>query len=183
MNKINNKEIWYKVNGNSNNYEISTNGEVRNVKTKKKLICTPDNDGYMKINLHKEGGRCYLVHRLLYFSVHNYVDDKENYDIHHINRNPSDNRLQNLIAVHKSVHIRKHINSREALKSIDDMFGEFKQYRSILDDSIFEISDAINALDVPLLYKYNIEKTLESIEHIFKDIIGTVSKLKNDIAS
>ena len=58
-------EVWRTINGYTN-YQVSSEGRVRNVKTGKILVQSYDKDGYLIINLWKKGNpKTFKVHRLV----------------------------------------------------------------------------------------------------------------------
>jgi len=77
------------------NYEISNFGNVRNIKTNQLLTPTINNNGYYRINLWKNNKyKTYLIHRLLAIE---FIPNPNNYSlIDHIDRNPLNNKLDNL---------------------------------------------------------------------------------------
>jgi hypothetical protein len=79
------------------NYEINTNGEIRNKKTGRILKGHIDSKGfYKKVDLVKEKGKTknVSVHRLLAIT---FIPNPENKPIiDHINRIKTDNRIENL---------------------------------------------------------------------------------------
>ena len=97
-------------------------------------------------------GKQYKVHRLVYETfLNNNQSLPKGYHIHHINGNPSDNRLENLIAIsaaeHNSLHkkgikgkprtedvIRKVVEKRKKpVKGINIKTGEVVEFPSIKD--------------------------------------------------
>ena len=87
------------------NYEIDTEGNVRNKKRDKFLKPCIDNGGYSGIRLMKEGKRYYcLIHRLLALQ---FLDNPNNLEIvDHIDRNNQNNNLNNLRWVTRSQNNR-----------------------------------------------------------------------------
>ena len=86
--------MWIK--GFENRYEITKDGRVffhkNNVKTERKLV--PDKDGYMTINIKKDGKTfCKKIHREV---SKTYVYPFDGEQINHINGIKSDNRVENL---------------------------------------------------------------------------------------
>jgi hypothetical protein len=77
------------------NYLIYEDGKVQNKKTKRYLQERLDNNGYKKVNLCKDGkGKTFRIHRLV--ALH-YIPNPENKpQVDHINRDKTDNRIQNL---------------------------------------------------------------------------------------
>lgn len=93
-------EQWQEIPG-LNNYYISTNGKIKN-KTGKILKTHINHNGYEIITITtgsaKDGTRKNInkrVHRLV-LETFKPIDNSEDYDVNHINRNKTDNRLENL---------------------------------------------------------------------------------------
>jgi hypothetical protein len=93
-------EIWRCIN-NYPNYEISTNGRVRNKKTFRILKQVLKKSGYYQVCLYNNGkGKIFYVHRLV---VSHFLPNFYNKPtVDHKNRISTDNRLINLRwATHK----------------------------------------------------------------------------------
>jgi hypothetical protein len=77
------------------NYSVSNCGNVRNNKTGRIRKGCKDKDGYLLVNLYKNGiPKMFKIHRLvgIYF-----IENINNYEtIDHINLNKLDNRVENL---------------------------------------------------------------------------------------
>ena len=91
------EEIWKKIEGHEDSYEVSNKGRVRSLKSGKIKILKQALDGYgypmvclSKDNYHKN----YKVHRLVAQAFIPNPDNKPTID--HINRNKTDNRVENL---------------------------------------------------------------------------------------
>ena len=84
-----------------NNYLIYPDGKVYSKKRKRYLKQGTNNYGYKKVDLCKDGTKkTYLVHRLV--ALH-YIPNPENKpQVDHINRDRSDNRIDNLRWVTRS---------------------------------------------------------------------------------
>lgn len=94
---------------NFSNYEINPfKGTIFNLKTKKYLFGSPDKDGYMRIGLRDDTGvrRYFKIHRLFWTLVNGEIP--EGYHIHHINKDITDNRLDNLQSINSKEHLKKH---------------------------------------------------------------------------
>jgi hypothetical protein len=89
-----NRERWKSVNGFAN-YEISSCGRVRNATTERMLKSSYDGQGYLKINLHKEGKPSTMtIHRLV---AEAFVDNPEGKRcVDHIDSNRRNNNWENL---------------------------------------------------------------------------------------
>jgi len=77
------------------NYLIYPDGKVQNKKTKRYLSACKDSNGYYCLNLYKDkNGKSHRIHRLI---AEHYIPNPHNKPyIDHINRDKSDNRLENL---------------------------------------------------------------------------------------
>ena len=76
-------------------YEVSTEGNVRNRKTKKSMSQNDNGRGYLKVMLYnKDKRKCVSVHRIV---AEVFIPNPNNYDtVDHINHNKHDNRVENL---------------------------------------------------------------------------------------
>lgn len=70
-------------------------------------IATINPNGYYRISSRNEGNNGKLLHRLVWEDWYG-KKIPEGYDIHHINNNPLDNRIQNLQCVEHNKHIQFH---------------------------------------------------------------------------
>lgn len=78
-------------------YEVSDNGDVRAKKTKRKMKPQVDKDGYLYVKLYDKNNnkyKHYRIHRLVLETFLGNPEDKPEVD--HINKDRSDNRLENL---------------------------------------------------------------------------------------
>lgn len=86
-----------------------------------KLILNPN--GYYQISSSKEGNFHKLLHRLVWEDWYGKLVPK-GYDIHHINGDKTDNRIQNLQCVEHRTHMRFHnknrTNSEETRRKISE---------------------------------------------------------------
>jgi hypothetical protein len=88
------KEIWRKIEGFSN-YEVSSEGRVRNVETGKVLRSMIAKDGYHRIGLYLKGKpKSHLIHRLVATTFIPNPESKK--EVNHINGCKADNRVENL---------------------------------------------------------------------------------------
>lgn len=87
------EEVWLNVRGYPN-YEVSSQGRVRNLKTKKIMKQRTDL-GYQKVNLYKNGEqKRKAVHRIVCSAFNLNPHSKSCVD--HIDRDTSNNHIQNL---------------------------------------------------------------------------------------
>ena len=88
-------EVWKPIEG--YDYMISSLGRVKSLKFGREKIMKPrkDKDGYLIVNLHKDGKmETYRVHRLV---VNAFIPNPKNLpEVNHINEIKSDNRVSNL---------------------------------------------------------------------------------------
>jgi hypothetical protein len=88
-------EIWKQIKNYENLYEISTNGLVRNYKTKLILNYKPRADGYIRIGLYKNNKQTnYYLARLVYKTFKGI--ENNHFEINHIDKNKLNNNLNNL---------------------------------------------------------------------------------------
>ena len=85
---------WKKIKG-FENYEISNEGEVRNIKSRLVLKGYCGTWGYLRVNLYTNGkATSKLIHRLVAEAFVPNPDNKS--DVNHINEIKTDNRVKNL---------------------------------------------------------------------------------------
>lgn len=84
-------EQWKEINGYEGLYEVSDQGNVRNIRTGRILKPQKNNGGYLQVYLRH---RWFRVHRLVATA---FVQNPNGYDsVNHINENKEDNRAVNL---------------------------------------------------------------------------------------
>ena len=93
-------EIWKDIEGYEGLYQISNLGRVKslgNNKTRKEKILksSKNTNGYLLVNLHKEGKqKHYYIHRLVVIA---FIPNPDNLSqVNHINEDKTDNRVENL---------------------------------------------------------------------------------------
>ena len=110
-----NIEQWRLVSG-YDNYEVSSHGRVRNNKTNLILKIQNSTAGYKQIGLNRGGEKKkHGIHRLVAFAFLDRTDEQTEVD--HLNHDRSNNMLDNLRWVTKSV------NQRNASRRTDNISG------------------------------------------------------------
>lgn len=131
-------EIWKKIKG-FDNYEVSSLGKVKNVKTDRILKTYLNHSGYEHIEISGENGKKkFSIHRLV---LTTFNDNKDGLHVNHINHIKNDNRLENL----EWVTIKENNNKRRERShiskvQISDLFKN-KNF-----DSISEFYDELMKL-------------------------------------
>lgn len=111
------------------NYEISVEGTLRNVKSKKVLKAPLDN-GYKRVSLRIKGvQKNYRIHRLVAECWHKQFDNDK--VVHHIDGNPLNNHVSNLAMLTVAEHNREHPEVLEKMCDINKKDGYKKQRKTI----------------------------------------------------
>ena len=129
-------------------YEVSTEGQIRNKKLK---ILTPCNNGngYLKVSLGRNNQR--LIHRLVGETFLDLVDGKS--EIDHINRNKKDNSLQNLRWVSHSENNENRTSKGYRFSERDNLFyANVKRGGMVYRKSFKQEVDAILFVESVRLY-------------------------------
>lgn len=89
------EEIWKAVPINFGNYELSTNGKLRNKDTKKELKFHVTDYGYLRVNIMQDGERSKVfLHKLMALT---FIDNPENKKyVNHKDGNKLNNSIDNL---------------------------------------------------------------------------------------
>lgn len=116
-------EIWKDIKGYEGIYELRNDGLLhsfpRNTTNGGYTYGYYDADGYFVYDLSINGKRKKRrINKLVYETFVGEIP--EGYDIHHKNRIKTDNRIENLELIHKSVHAKRHIeeHKEKTLKAI-----------------------------------------------------------------
>lgn len=122
------KEVWKPITGYDGIYEVSNIGRIRNAKYNRMRRTHEVRGGYIGILLMKDGSaKSYMVHRLVYQEFVSPIPD--GYVVHHIDKNRTNNSVENLKAMsnyeHNSMHkkgvkIPKHVPTGEEIERIKE---------------------------------------------------------------
>lgn len=106
------KEVWKSITGYEGLYEVSNLGHVRSVATGKIKGVSRGTGGHLKVNLSKNGQRKLLfIHRLVCTAFVKEIPT--DHVVHHIDGDPTNNRLENLEIMEKSKHTAMHMMGRQ----------------------------------------------------------------------
>lgn len=119
-------------------YAINRQGQVKNIKTSyilKNRIHKGKYSTYIEIELRKDSTRKYrCIHRLLADTFIRKVFDFE--QVHHINGDSTDNRVENLEIVDKKNHIYDHLEERMVkVDMFDKKMNLLNSFNSIAEAS------------------------------------------------
>ena len=131
--------IWKDIEG-TTNYEISSNGNVRNKTTKKILKGRKSKSGYLQVSIKFDGEEKFknkYIHRLV---AEAFIENKYNKkEVNHKDGNKLNNNLDNLEWVTSSEN-QKHRHSIGINKTSNRRIGKFnlngqliKEYNSIIE--------------------------------------------------
>jgi hypothetical protein len=148
MSDVHDLEIWNVVPINTN-YEVSTHGNFRNVKTKKTKKFNIDElkstQTRMRVSLHNDKkGRSFYLHRLIAMT---FIPNPHNLEeVNHIDGNPYNNRVENLEWVTREENMRHFFEHREKYerKNIKGVVlcnkaDEILQHYKCIDDCIISL--------------------------------------------
>lgn len=119
------EEIWKPVLNFEDSYEVSNLGRVRSkermvvsrwktlFKVNSKILAFRDNGlGYKSVTLFKNGKRYYFFVHII---VINAFEGKQNFEVNHKDRNPLNNRLENLEYVNRRENVTHYSTSNTGL--------------------------------------------------------------------
>ena len=114
-------EVWKDIDGYEGLYQVSNTGKVRSLRYRnrdevRELFLKPHNQGYLQVELHKNGKRkMFTVHRLVAMAfVDGYEVGKE---VNHIDENKRNNVSTNLEWVSASQNVLHSISHRRSVKT------------------------------------------------------------------
>lgn len=132
-------ERWIAVLDYEELYEVSDLGRVRRKPGTPKcirgrllnLVPLKKRGGYLMVSLWKEGrGLPHRVHRLVYESFHR-TRLESTIDVHHRNGDRQDNRLDNLEAIHESLHPAARVHKKRRGEESPNSLFTNEQVREI----------------------------------------------------
>lgn len=113
------------------------------------------NSGYYKRTTRNAKGMQTYLHRDIYEKAHGKIDD--NMHVHHVNGNPTDNRLENLVALTPAEHRDAHYEAFRDYISVKFRYGGNPNAVSVVCLETEEVFDsAQRAADVHNTHKSNI---------------------------
>lgn len=121
-------EIWKDIKGYEGLYKISSLGRIWSNK-RDRTISFDMSCGYYRCTLSNKEIKHFMVNRLVYESFIGSIPS--GYEIHHINENRTDNRIENLELIKKEEHLKKHKSIPICQYTIDGRF--IKEYPSLAD--------------------------------------------------
>ena len=120
----------------NSNYEVSLNGIIRNIKTKRVIKYWINNKGYSCVELRIENKKSkFLVHRVI---AETFIENLENKpQVDHIDRNKTNNIVSNLRWVTINENLLNKNYNKYSLKKIKKIIDLYKN--GLNEDDIFII--------------------------------------------
>jgi len=154
-------EIFKDIDGYNGDYQVSNYGRIKSFKkyhgTDVRILKQIKNsDGYLRVNLYKNGkGKFIQIHDLMFESFNNYKLKKGEV-IHHLNENPLYNDLDNFQLMTNSEHLSLHHSGEN-----HHMFGKHhsEKTKQLMKENHADVSGKNN----PMSGKNHSEKTKQSI--------------------
>tara|TARA_R110000772_G_scaffold257304_1_gene374041 strand:+ start:103 stop:573 length:471 start_codon:yes stop_codon:yes gene_type:complete len=147
------------------NYLIYEDGKVQNKKTKRYLKQSENGPGYLQVNLYNNKSKIHKIHRLIALY---YIPNPDNkICVDHINRNRTDNRLDNLRwATHSENNQNRGVskNNKSGIKCIcycktHNRYVYRKGIKGLIQHKTFK------TLEEAIEYKEEYESTLDRRNH------------------
>lgn len=173
-------EIWKDVEE-FPDYQISNYGRVKSFMewhgTNERILKQCKNNKYLVITLCQNGNQTTKYIHILEFEIFNDYKLKDNECVHHIDKNPNNNFICNLIKMNKSdhniFHHKNKILSEEIKNKIsinhDCRKGENHPLHKLIEQDIYDIR---RSLELKLY-------TQKQLSWIFDISIGTISLIKS----
>lgn len=136
------KEVWKDIDG-FDNYQVSTNGQIKNKRTQKIINGSLDKYGYLRTRIKGNDGKSHdkYMHRVV---AETFIENPEGKPtVDHISRNRTDNSIENLRwATMKEQNLNKGKANREKhpiIQKLDDnekIIGEYITYAEAVRSEI-----------------------------------------------
>ena len=148
-------------------------------------------NGYYVIRSSKEGNNGKLLHRLIWEDFYN-REIPDGYDIHHINNDVLDNRIQNLQCVEHGKHIQFHKNhlSDETRREMSENHGRYWLNKTKPLDLCKRVSKTMGSTNYYRVYKQKKSSCKQGFIYCYqypvngrqKGIVSTdINKLKEKV--
>src|SRR5699024_4189678 len=162
----------WKVIEQNNNYKISSEGDVKSIKTGRILSPYDTGHGYLVVSLSKDGvAKNYYIHRLV---AHHFVDNpNSNNVVNHLNEIKDDNRHSNLewttakgnTRWSSSISIEDAESIRYIYANTDKTIGDIADEFGISESNCENIIENISWYDEEEKYKLSNSEIIEKIHN------------------
>jgi hypothetical protein len=171
-------EIWKNVNTENNyinnHYSVSNYARVKNINTG--VILLPDSvRKYHRVtlpnNINKWGSK-FFVHRLVAFAFQSYKGKQSDYDVNHIDKNPSNNKESNLEIIKHKEHLIK--DQGIPVLGLDEdnkyiIFNSYSSARDFIKKTTYGIKSSMSRNGICGGYKWFVLDSPEAREIIAND--------------
>jgi hypothetical protein len=166
------KPIWKDIEGYDGAYQVNQYGEVRSTKRNSKVALNDNGIGYKFIRLWKRNHeQKYYVHRLVALS---FIPNVNNHPlVDHIDNNPSNNTLNNLRWVDKSLNAqnsKRPKNNTTGHKGVSCYTSKGKErFEASVGRGINRVRKSFNTLEDAIEYRQKLTELYYSKEHYIED--------------
>jgi len=141
---------WKEIKGYENIYKVSDEGNVFSIKRNKNLQAGTQVNGYLFVNLSKNGKvKTHRVHRLVAEAF--IVNPLSKSDVNHIDSDRKNNMLSNLEWVSRSENLKHCINTRDIIDGENNYKSIFERWQIIIIRYLSENNKYSNKLIKKLL--------------------------------
>lgn len=132
----------------SDTYEVSDNGNVRNIKTGRLLKPQKTNSGYLQLMLQKNGiKKHFYIHRLVAYMFLPMIDGKS--EVNHKNEIKTDNHVSNLEWCDRSYNMNhSHLGAKRTDECKQKMSEKSWRRRNVLCVETGEIFNSVKEAEV-----------------------------------
>ena len=116
--------MWKVIDGSDGEYEASSDGEIRNAKTKHILKQFKGKDGYMRTQIAGKINKTVTVHRIIAMTFIEPIEGKE--FVNHKDGNKSNNSVENLEWVNRSENIKHAYENKLSLEQVEFIKNNYK---------------------------------------------------------